>query len=551
MKKTKKALSIIFIFISYLLSITNISNADFWSLSSLDLYKNIDAWINWLVIQMTNYELEWWNEKKWILNWINKLAKKNWIEECLDESKKISVDKFNKIISNESWVNTSEIIKLFKPDCNNGNVSIKLINQYSDLFTLYSDIKTSTAKDKSEKIYKLSQIWIYSDWNEENSWFDLIKDIEEIDKIIFANVIDYEWEQIDSIDKTLNAFFEPLNKKVDELTTPKNFDTTDKADQTNNIDNTIYSPKNQETDKDKIINTTSNYICPPKNKNDNWLSYDALQWLLNNINTYINWWINNNIWNTDLDNNNQVNNWNNNSDSDKKNKNNWAYQKVTDNSIWPCDNFFCIMIDFVTYEHSLFWGWEDITIEYLLNRSNKHLSKFAATSLIPAKMWTNNFELWLKDLNLPDIFHLSFQVSTKPIPILNIEKQWKTDNSEFWVKNMLEQYYEAYWLDYKRRNNLDAFVKFEADKQWTNNSVWLAYKNFLNKQKENDNIANENKKRLLTLQKAIESKVSYWTIWTFEEQFTELDKFTVWIINYSNTLDWLIKQLNKVPIDKN
>jgi hypothetical protein len=207
------------------------------------------------------------------------------------------------------------------------------------------------------------------------------------------------------------------------------------------------------------------------------------------------------------------------------------------------------MIDFSTYEHSLFWWWEDITIEYLLNRSNKHLSKHAATSLVPAKMWTNEFELWLKDLNLPDVFHLSFQVSTKPIPILNIEKQWKEDETEFSSKNMLKSYYELNWLDYERRNDLNALAKLEANKQNINNAAWLTIEELLKKQKENDSIVEERQKKANTLRKAIDERVSYWMISTFEEQFTELDKFTLWINDYINNLDWLIDQLRKIPIE--
>jgi len=58
-------------------------------------------------------------------------------------------------------------------------------------------------------------------------------------------------------------------------------------------------------------------------------------------------------------------------------------------------------------------------------------------------MSTNQFEIGLKDLNMPDIFHMGFQISTKPIPILNIEDKSKKDETEYSAKNMLEAYYEA------------------------------------------------------------------------------------------------------------
>jgi hypothetical protein len=226
----------------------------------------------------------------------------------------------------------------------------------------------------------------------------------------------------------------------------------------------------------------------------------------------------------------------------------WNYNKVRDNSEWPCEKFFCINIDFIMYEHSLFWWWENITIEYLLNRSNKHLSKYAATSLIQSKMSTNNFELWLKDLNLPDIFHIWFQISTKPVPLLNIEKQSKRDETEYASKNMLERYYKANWLNYKRRNSLVLLKQIEQNKHNILNASKSSIQNATSKDRElYTKYLTEEKKDILLFNKAIEKKVSYWVMQTFEAQYTELNKFTVWINNYVNNIYSIIKAMNKIP----
>jgi hypothetical protein len=529
----------ILILIITLISITNISNASFWSISSLDLYKNIDEWINNLQDNMTNFELEWWQEKKWILSEINKLAKQHQTPECLDESKKITPDEFQKI-TDESQ--TTEIIKLFNENCQKDmNTTIELAYKYNDLFKLHSELSKNNAKSKTEQIYKISQIWIYSDWDENNSWFDLITDIEEIDKIIFADVIDYEWEQVDNIDNALNDFFEPLNDKINDLIAPKPFNTKE-----DNSDKPIdYKPQKNINKINDIKETSNSYICID-DYNNSWLSKKALNWLLNNIQ-------NNISSDKDINNDNVNSTINSKNTKDNKDTNfqnpNWTYEKVTNNSIWPCESFFCITIDFTTYEHSLFWWWENITIEYLLNRSNKHLSKAVSTSLVPAKMWTNEFELWLKDLNLPDVFHMSVQVSTKPIPILNIEKKWKQDKTELSANSLLEKYYKIHWLDYKKRNNLDAIKKTETDKQNINNVSWLTIKEALIKQEEINQIDQNKIKQNNTIIKAIDKKVSYWITSTFEQQFTELDKFTYSINNYVLNLHSLINQLRKVPIE--
>jgi len=546
----------ILLLIIALLSITSTSNASFWSISSLDLYKNIDQWIDSLQDKMTTFELEWWQEQKWILVEINKLAVINESIACLDESKEISVEEFKKIVNEE---NISELMKYINDECaikyfvdlwlgyddlKDGNYKIATLIKYIELFKLYKANAEAKSEIKTEQIYKISQVWLYADWNIENSWFDLITDIEEIDKIIFADVIDYEWEQIDSVDEVLNDFFEPLNNKINELTEPSPLIDNENPEDNTPID---YIPTNKVNDWENIINTDNSYVCP-NDLNNSWLSNQALNWLLNNIENNINW-----NWELNTNQNNNIvlswsNNINNTDDWLYQNPN-WAYEKVTDNSEWPCETFFCITIDFTTYEHSLFWWWENITIEYLLNRSNKHLSKAAATSLIPAKMWTNEFELWLKDLNLPDVFHLSFQISTKPIPILNIEKQWKEDETELSAKSLLEEYYKINWLDYKKRNNLDALEKLEQDKQNINNASWLSIDELLKKQKENDSIVRERQKKADIIRKTIDSKVSYWVMSTFEEQFTELDKFTLSINDYILNLNSLIKQLRKIPIE--
>jgi len=43
----------------------------------------------------------------------------------------------------------------------------------------------------------------------------------------------------------------------------------------------------------------------------------------------------------------------------------------------------------------------DKSIENVLKTSNKHLKKAANTSLVQSKMSTNNFEMSLRDLDLP------------------------------------------------------------------------------------------------------------------------------------------------------
>ncbi len=55
---------------------------------------------------------------------------------------------------------------------------------------------TYRAREKSQNMYELSKIWLYSDWNDANSPFDLMSDLKDIDAIISNEKIDYneDWK---------------------------------------------------------------------------------------------------------------------------------------------------------------------------------------------------------------------------------------------------------------------------------------------------------------------------------------------------------------------
>jgi hypothetical protein len=78
-------------------------------------------------------------------------------------------------------------------------------------------------------------------------------------------------------------------------------------------------------------------------------------------------------------------------------------------------------------------------------------------------MTTQNFELAFKNLNLADLFHMSFQIQTKPVPILSLVDESKEGSNEFKSSTLLEKYYKAYNLDYKRRNDIVVFEDQEKE----------------------------------------------------------------------------------------
>lgn len=541
-------------FIICFLCILNNWNAFFWWTDELDLYNNIYDWIDELENKMTFLEAKWWENWEWIWTEINKKAKIKWKKECLDWND-ISHEDFKDISLNG---NIEKLNKYISEECKseNWNISNNIIIDYLGLFNDHYEESKNTSQKKSKKIYNISRIWLYSDWILENSGFDLILDIEEIDKIIFSDVKDYEWKENIDLEEEINSalwsdleYIEDIIESENENQLNTNIYTLKKYKPTVNNWEELNDLNNENIWNYTVV-LTNQYICNENIKNNNLWNEE-----IEKIEKYLNWINNSNISNDSFNNINNSNESNNNNSNisiseDNTIDNSSSYNKVTDNSQWPCNDFFCIEIEFETYQHTLFWWSENITIEYLINRSNKHLSEFAWTSLIQSKMTTNYFELWLKDLNLPSIFHMSTQVTTKPIPILNIEDENKEDESEFASKNLLDKYYELSWLEYERRNDLSLLKAKDQDKQsllsswelpiWNHKKNLDEYKKYSQKQ--------EDKKEII--EKSVEKEVSYWILDNFVLQYNEIERFTLNIYDYVESINGLIKKMREIPIDK-
>ena len=246
----------------------------------------------------------------------------------------------------------------------------------------------------------------------------------------------------------------------------------------------------------------------------------------------------------------------NSSQNKEKNSNSQSssYKKVDDNDLWDCSGFFCIVIEFIMYEHKLLWWWAGMSIEALINRSNKHLQKFTNSSLVQAKMWINNFEIWLKDLNLPDIFHIWIQISTKPVPILselNINNEEENDKNKwkFSKEDMLLDYYNSFSLEYTRKNDLNNYKKVDFHKKNIIDSANLSLE-YISKN-EKDLIRELERKKLMWehTENAIDKMISYDEMNNYYDQFVQLGRFIESINEYSSSLQTIINWMNKIPID--
>ncbi len=503
----------IYLFILCALILPKISFGNFLSEpTDLDLYKKIDKWYYDLELKYLDKELKWWDVNWSIVDDLNKRAKQNDLEECFSWDIKV---KDVRDIYNDSETNT--LLKEYLKDCFDEENPISL-EQFSKYYTiieesfLQNSIKT---QKKVDNTYKIWRIWMYSDWLLENSPFDLMNDLDEINSIIFEEKIPYNWVNNYNLWASVNWILSWLNP----------FDTFDS--------NRYYNNSNNSNSWWVNSNSWSNLweeVCLD-DKNNSWLNLDSFNDILSSNKT-------NNFWS------NSWNNW-------------WSwtwwdlktnYKKVNDNW-WPCNNFFCITVNFVVYNHKLLWGWTNLSIEWLFKRSNEHFKKKSSNSLVQSKMTTNNFELWLKDLNLPDIFHIWIQISYKPVPLLNVDKkEKKLDSDEFEYKNLFTKYYANLWLDYNRANDMSLYNKAESKYKTTLDSGELPITTYWEKLEKLESFTQELKKQNEYIsQNVIDKEVIWDDIDWFQKKYMELEVFARALMEYTFWAKWIITEMNKIP----
>lgn len=496
--------------------------------------------------------IEWVSPNKTSQNSISKnlekrLKEKKIIKDC--NLKDLSIDDVYLVVY--SWELTSIYNAL--SDCENPVNTNTLEKTIKELKSLYYESKLIW-ENKVDNIQKIWKIWLYSDWILKNAPFDLIDDILQIEKIIFEEKYEeYKW--VNNFDlwwavkahKSINTYWTPLNFtkfKYDDFnsnTIWENF----------NNSNTILEDENKTENKVEKINIIdwNNQICPV---NNSWLDDQIIDSLINN--PLINW----NQQNNNSDSNSD-NNWkDNNTDSwSQINTNTWIinnnsnYKQVNDNNIWPCNSFFCIIIDFVIYNHNLlWWSWKNKSIEWIIKESNEHIKKFANTSLVQSKMTTNLMENVFKDLDLPSMFHVWIVVSKKPVPMLNLDKSEKLYDSrnDFWSKNLLERYFKAYWLDYKRQNDLAKIEQLESQLKSILDSSELNTNETVKKNQLFLEEIKKNKEEIDFVDLAIQNHIITEDMAKFDEQFKEISKFVKELQEYTATINAIYKKMIEIPI---
>jgi len=546
MKKIKNILKLL-VFIIIIKTSFWVSFAFLWGDLGFDLYKEIDKWATNLEVKNYKHDLKWWKAEGKISDEINRVLELKWYWKCRIE-KDISLEEFEKIAS---WNGLFIKNKLSKECWDDISILNWIVSTISDLRILLK----SRAERKTEKTFHISRMWIYTDWSLDNSPFDLVKDIRDIDYIIFTNEIPYEW--YDSIDDNdfnnhvnwlLNDFY---NKKYNRNNYRNNLlDGDDSEILNDNSNNTLINDNVLPIPSYLLNQDQTNYLCPQDNS---WLDLSDNKTLLLNKNS---------LNNSNIDNSNR-NNYSNDNEIPFKDlyRNipkkledlNWDYFKVTDDSLWDCTRFFCIDVEFITYNHSLFWGSTTRSIQSIVERSNKHLKSIVNTSLVQWKMTSDNFELWLRDLNLSDIFSMWMVVTKKTPPILNLEQHQKDPekikkNDKFSVNNNFCRRWEALWWKCRRENDLSVFAWMDKEQKILNNTSELEIKELSKRLKWVESENQKDKKIYDFVTKAIINDAQKNETEYLYKEFVELERFTKSMQEYTVTLKKDIEMMLEIPI---
>lgn len=528
------------LFISY----TNYSYAFLWENLWLDLYDKIDSWI--VDLEQKNFKYVMVGENWSINQELNRILKTKWIWECLNDEE-LTLEEVQEIA--DYWN-----IKLLAEKINNNCKSNEwiIIANLAEIQKTISEIKsnyTKMAEEKTKQMYLISNIWIYSDGNLENSWFDLINDLQEINKIIFSNEVKYIWENITSWDSVFNKFLKEKEKKYT----------------SNNLWKSSGIKKIGIGSSQPPTTPPETQVCSQYNWNS-WLNRETTNDILSKLNQKY-WYKNDENTGRETTPESQSQTQSASlkpaqSQAEARSASQSAfgsssyyditptwYQWVSDNSFWSCnDNVFCISINFKMYNHKLLWFW-DSSIEWLLKRSNDHLKKFAWSFMWQASMTSWFFECsTCRNLNFWDMFHMWLQVTSKPVPFLDLKKEddKKNDKNNFFkVDNLLTQYYKERWIEYNRANDLTIYNKEDLKKKALLDSDELTITDAANK--ENELKKYDNKENLFT-QTAVNKKLLSDDMANFYNQFTELEMHAKTMLNYTDSMQWILEQMKKTPV---
>lgn len=508
------------------------TSAFLWEDLGLDLYKQIDEWFYELERKQYEYELtgQWETSVQGVI-W--PILAEVWVECDIN-----SIDEMENVLGNGVTDQVPFIVQRCAGESEkmSNEVIERIVGQMEDIKNNFRE----RALSKANTTFDVAKIWLYSDGNIENSPFDLIHDLQEIDRIIFSEEIPYEWVPYEkSANDALNDFLEEDKSYlyVDDVIIEEEDDIAEEVLSEEEIIPEI------PTFLDDIIEDHS-YVCAPSTDLSG-LDIDDLEDVLEDIwwvrdprviNPYTrwySWWIatNGSSWGGPF-------------------ATSWPaglYSPVRDE--WNCDSWFCITIEF---RKSDYWltGWNTQAIDALLTKAAGHLEKPANASLTQRKMTTNNFELWSIIKDLPGMLRgFWIEVQSKPVPILDVESDNEdlVDGDFLEVENLLSIYYKNQGLDYNRRNDLDIYNAIAEETKILQTSGGMPITYVESKSNELGKFRDALKENNRQISLEIDKRVITDDMKDFSNQFAELERFVAAMEDFTKAVAWSIWQMKQIP----
>ncbi len=528
------------------------------------MYRKIDSWTKDYLEKSYSMRLNGNKSSGTISQKINSTLKLDWFWNC-DISADLQAHEVEEISNGNIEILQSKLW----PNCFNYNWIP--ITTLSSIVGHTQDIKIAAKEESIGALTmnkSIADIWVYTDWNVQNSLFDLMKDIENINQILLKKFEKHSWEW-SAWNNAINNLFNSSNNH----SSRENSNTLSGWLLTENElsefqlpsawhESTLWDTQSHISPLEGHILELDNtqYMCA-QDTNQSWLWPNELAFLLsqsqifwesnNNISTPV-WWssyIASGSWTVQeiIENPNIA--W----------IQTWVWiNKWNDNEAWGCDWFFCIEVDFVTSNPEPKWD----SIESILENANKHLKKFINSSLAQAKMTTNNFELWLRDISLPDMLSLGFVVTKKTPPFLDLdlkkEEQEQKENEPSvgdWIwdykKNTFFcERWNAQWFDCTRQNDLDIFTDTMGEEKTILNSWDQTLSTISARIEERRKILETSKAKLAFIDLANQKDTQINETKEFEKQFMQLESVTKSMLEHAENFQANVQQMRKIPIHK-
>ncbi len=530
-----------------------------WNDLGINLYKKIDSWI-WNM-ETGNYYYELRGQKpSWsIEDEFNKMLAIKWYWDC-KVSQHISNADFEKIATGDIWLLSEKL----SSECWDWGqrFPLAIINWISQELQDFRANTLKKAQEKTKQSYNISKAWLYMDGDLQNSSFDIIQDIQDIDYIVFTQEIPYRWERYindgwfldflqwifresniqwqwgDDLISWLNwleLLFEEYTRSQEAQDNYSSF--------VQPIPRSYFRNNNQYTCQN---NELMSGLSPEEIKN--LLLYSSGSTHLNATGSQNNYGNIDENWLYDEDISY--------SDLDLAIEELWtSYQNINDDSVWKCDDIFCITKEKLNYNNDSAWK-KMRSIQSIVENSNDHLKKYVNSSLIQAKMTINNFELSLRDLDLTKILSwMSFVISKKTPPILDLEKyieeetleeiKERKQNSK---RNLFCKRLESIGLNCKRENDLSIYQRVDYEWLILQNSKELTAWEISKREKAL--VLYEKQQALLHdfIGTAIQRDSQINDTDGLYKQFTELERFVWNMKDYSIRLRESVRLMNEIPI---